>query len=101
MKKSSLTFILLLSLVVNSLGQTPTPTPQPQPQQDKSAEDDVVRITTNLVQVDVTVTDKKGQPVTDLRPEEFEIFDAISNLKSVHPICTRNYGRVSWGLFYC
>lgn len=30
-------------------------------------------MTTNLVQVDVVVTDKEGRPVTDLRPEEFEI----------------------------
>src|SRR5215207_4076362 len=36
-------------------------------------EDDVVRITSNLVQIDAVVTDKKGRQVTDLRPEEFEI----------------------------
>lgn len=73
--KSSLAFVLLLSLVVNILGQTPAPRPAPTPQeqQDKSADDEVVRITTNLVQVDVTVTDKKGQPVTDLRADEIEI----------------------------
>jgi hypothetical protein len=45
-----------------------TPTPQDDPD-----EGDVVRITTNLVQFDAVVTDKKGQPVTDLRPEDFEI----------------------------
>jgi VWFA-related protein len=33
----------------------------------------VVRITTNLVQVDAVITDRKGQLVTDLRPEEIEI----------------------------
>lgn len=74
-KQSSLALILLLSLVVNALGQNPPPRPTPSPQQDKSTEDDVVRITTNLVQVDVTVTDKKGLPVTDLRPEEIEILE--------------------------
>jgi VWFA-related protein len=74
-KNSSLTLILLLSLVVNTFGQRPAPTPPKPPQQDKSAEDEVVRITTNLVQVDVTVTDKKGQQVTDLRPEEVEILE--------------------------
>lgn len=36
--------------------------------------DDVVRITTNLVQVDVLVT-KKGKPVTDLKAEDFELFE--------------------------
>lgn len=77
-KQSSLALILLLSLCLNTFGQNPPPRPTPSPQQekqDKSAEDEVVRITTNLVQVDVTVTDKKGQPVTDLRPEEVEILE--------------------------
>jgi VWFA-related protein len=37
-------------------------------------QDDVVRITTNLVQIDATVTDKDGKPVTDLTAEDFEIF---------------------------
>jgi hypothetical protein len=47
-----------------------TPTPAPQ---DDSDDGDVVRITTNLVQFDAVVTDKKGQQVTDLQPEEFEV----------------------------
>lgn len=34
--------------------------------------DDVVRITTNLVQVDAVVT-KDGKPVTNLTAEDFEI----------------------------
>ena len=33
----------------------------------------MVRISVTLVQVDVTVTDKKGKPVTDLKPEDFEL----------------------------
>src|ERR1051325_3891571 len=37
--------------------------------------DDVVRINVNLVQVDVTVTDDKGRQVTDLKPEDFEVFE--------------------------
>src|SRR4051812_8739781 len=49
---------------------TPQATPTPR---DDSDEGDVVRITTNLVQFDAVVTDKKGQQVTDLRPEEFEV----------------------------
>jgi VWFA-related protein len=35
----------------------------------------VVKITTNLIQIDVTVTDAKGNIVTDLRPEEFEVYE--------------------------
>lgn len=33
----------------------------------------MVRITANLVQFDVTVTDKQGRPVTGLKPEDFEV----------------------------
>jgi VWFA-related protein len=36
-------------------------------------EDDVVRITTELVQTDVAVFDKRGRFIDDLRPEQFEL----------------------------
>jgi VWFA-related protein len=68
---------LLLSLWLSPLlplhGQQPSPSPAPQtaPQLDSQ---DVVRITTSLVQVDVVVT-KEGKLVTDLKPEDFEIFE--------------------------
>jgi len=35
----------------------------------------VVKITTNLIQIDVTVTDKNGKTVPDLRAEDFEIYE--------------------------
>jgi len=35
--------------------------------------DDVVRISTNLVQFDAVVTDRKGHSVTNLRPEDFQL----------------------------
>ena len=38
-------------------------------------EREVVRISTRLIQVDVSVTDKKGNPITDLRPDEVEIYE--------------------------
>lgn len=82
MRKSSslsLSLILLLSqsLTVLAQGQKQPPT-NPAPQQQQGAEsspydDEVVRITTNLVQVDAVVMDKDGRYVTDLRPEDFEI----------------------------
>jgi VWFA-related protein len=52
------------------LSQTPTSTPPPLPEVDP----DVVKISTSLVQLDVVVTDKKGNQVTDLKPEDFDIF---------------------------
>ena len=47
--------------------------PQPSPTPDEDSEDDVVRITSNLVQFDAVVTDKQGRHVVDLRPEDFEV----------------------------
>lgn len=38
-------------------------------------EGDVVRITTNLVQIDLVVTDSQGRQVTDLTANDFEIFE--------------------------
>jgi VWFA-related protein len=52
---------------------TPPAPPDARPQAENPYEDEVVRITTNLVQFDAVVTDKKGRQVTDLSPEEFEV----------------------------
>jgi VWFA-related protein len=40
-----------------------------------SKKEDVVRISVTLVQVDAVVTDKKGNRVTDLQKDDFEIFE--------------------------
>src|SRR5438552_11388361 len=70
---------LVTQLAAGSFAQQPTATPSPPPvlqQRPQQPEhEDVVRITTNLVQVDAVVTDKSGKPVTDLKPEEIEIFE--------------------------
>lgn len=67
---------LLFCLIFASLtvfAQTPSPsvTPTPKPADDT----DVVKISTTLIQVDVTVTDKNGNIITDLKPGDFEIFE--------------------------
>lgn len=71
--------LLTLSIMVSALAQKPAPTPAQlpaaSPQQPAPGDDDVVRITANLVQVDAVVTDKKGQQVTDLSDEDFEVFE--------------------------
>lgn len=63
---------------------SPTPTPPPssqnstangaQPGKLQESDQDVVRITTNLVQVDVVVT-RDNKQITDLKAEDFEIFE--------------------------
>lgn len=58
---------VLIILKSGAFAQTPKPTPPPG--------DDVVRISTNLIQLDVTVTDKKGNVIRDLKPEEFEVYE--------------------------
>jgi len=50
--------------------------------------DDVVKITTALIQLDANVTDKNGKSVTDLKAEDFEVFEngkkqKITNLSYV------------------
>lgn len=61
-------FIFLFTVSVFPQIAQPSATP-PLP------DDDVVKITTALIQVDVTVTDRKGNIVGDLKPEEIEIFE--------------------------
>jgi VWFA-related protein len=38
-------------------------------------DDDVVKVTANLVSLDVIVKDKKGKAITDLKPEDFTVFE--------------------------
>lgn len=61
--------VILVCLLTSALGQEPKPSPQPREPQDT----EVVRVTTNLVQIDASVTDKSGRQITDLRPEDFEV----------------------------
>ena len=46
-----------------------------QPSTTPAADDQVVRINTDLIQIDVTVTDKDGKVVTGLKPEDFELYE--------------------------
>jgi VWFA-related protein len=70
-------------------GQRPAKPPPSEPQQPaRPADEETVRITTNLVQVDAVVTDKNGKLVTDLQPEELQILEdgkpqKITNLSYV------------------
>jgi VWFA-related protein len=72
-----LVVILVAQLGSGALGQQPSSTPAPPSPREiqKPEADEVVRITTNLVQVDAVVTDKNGKVVTDLKPEEIKILE--------------------------
>jgi VWFA-related protein len=67
MKKSILAPLFILILAAITFAQTPSATPP--------ADDDVVKISTTLIQVDVTVTDKNGNIVKDLKTDDFEIYE--------------------------
>lgn len=85
MKKYSMVAIsLLFSLFVSVIAQqqqTPPPVAQPDtpPKNIQNApvtqKEDVVRISVNLVQIDAVVTDNDGAQVTNLSPEDFEIYE--------------------------
>lgn len=48
---------------------------RPAPQAEELGEEDVLKIDTDLVLVDVTVTDAEGRPVRGLRPEDFKLYE--------------------------
>jgi VWFA-related protein len=75
-------FLCILSVPI--FPQQPSPIPP-------ISNDQVVKISTDLIQIDVTVTNKNGKVVTDLKPEDFEIFEngerqKISNFSFVSKI---------------
>lgn len=92
-RRRFLPIILVSQIAALSFGQQPRtpiteppppPPQQPKPQQQKPEDIDVVRITTNLVQVDAVVTDKNGKVVTDLKPDEVQIFEDGKQQKITH-----------------
>ena len=64
-------FALFFGLVcVNALGQSSASRPD-----ENAGQDDVVRVNTTLVGVPVTVTDRDGRRVTDLKQSEFHLYE--------------------------
>ena len=73
MKRTLPLILLVLFFTVPTYAQraTPSATPPTSP----ADEGDVVKISTTLIQIDVTVTDKSGKIVSDLRRDEVEIYE--------------------------
>lgn len=89
MKNLTLTLFLILSLIGFSLAQKPTPIPS------ANDENDVVKVSTSLVQLDAVVTDKKGNPVNSLTAEDFEILQdgkaqKITNFSYINRVVNSN-----------
>ena len=91
-----LTVFLIASVLCPVTAQQPQ-SPPPPPQKSTTTQQqtppdvdsqDVVRITTNLVQIDAVVT-KDGKHVIDLQPEEFELFE------DGHPQTITNFSYIS------
>ena len=75
--KAILALLLLFCVFLTGVSQTKTAVPPQVTQAQKPSEDkddDVVKITTNLVQVDVLVT-KDGKVVPNLTADDFEIYE--------------------------
>ena len=82
MKRTFLIIGLILQLTLSGIAQQRDPKKQSQrlpgadgQQPKRQSVEDVVRISTNLVQVDPSITDSKGKPVTDLRADEVQILE--------------------------
>jgi VWFA-related protein len=66
-------FSLLLSGAI-FLAAIPVQTQNKNPQQTQD-QDEVIKVTSNLVNFDVMVKDKKGKAITDLKAEDFSLFE--------------------------
>ena len=97
-----LSFALSVSFLPTVTGQQPQPRQSPDPQKTTSTQQqnppdvepqDVVRITSNLVQVDAVVT-KDGKQVSDLRAEDFELFEDGKPQSITHFSYISNVGSV-------
>ena len=64
----------LVSLLILGSISVGTIAPVRAQQQQQPEPDDVVRITTNLVQIDAVVTDKSGNQIKDLSASDFQVF---------------------------
>lgn len=88
MKKFFLTSTLFFVFALNIFPQTAQPTASPTP-----PDEDIVKISTTLIQIDMTVTDKNGKIISNLKPEEVEIYEngkrqEISNFSFVSNVKT-------------
>lgn len=68
-------FVSILLLILTAAITGAQTLPQSKPQQQETGTEDIVRISTALVQTDVVVTDKNDQIIPDLKREDFELYE--------------------------
>ncbi|MGH9874722.1 MAG: VWA domain-containing protein [Pyrinomonadaceae bacterium] len=66
-------FQALLATVMLCLGVPVFVAQEKKPPKSAENQDEVIKVTSNLVSLDVIVKDKKGKPVTDLKAEDFVV----------------------------
>ena len=71
-RRTSLCFALLVTSAI-LLAVIPVQSQDKKQTKSSAADDDVIKVTSNLVSLDVIVKDKKGKAITDLKPEDFAI----------------------------
>jgi len=68
-------FLNLIVVSVLCLWVVPAHSQEKQEAKKSADQDDVIKITSNLVSLDVIVKDKKGKAVTDLKAEDFTVYE--------------------------
>jgi Ca-activated chloride channel family protein len=69
--------LLLIALATPGVPQDPSNPPQQRPRKvfpENQDSDEVIRVDTDLVSVDVTAMDSTGRPIKNLKPQDFEIY---------------------------
>ena len=73
----SLLLVLLMALATPGVPQNPSAPPQQRPRKvypNEQEPEDVVRVDTDLVSVDVTAMDSMGRPIRNLKQEDFKVY---------------------------
>src|SRR5260370_1020390 len=65
----------LLAISALFLSFMPVPAQQKKETNKSADDDDVIKVTANLVSLDAIVKDKKGKAINDLKPEDFTVFE--------------------------
>ena len=85
---STIFLTVILGFAIAAAGQIPQPSATP------SRDDETVKITTSLIQLDVVVRDKDGKQITDLKPGDFVVYQdgktqSITSLSYVDSVTTQ------------